>query len=278
MPDKDNNIFSDIPGLDNPTGLAELLNAQTQPVDPNAGIPALTQPNAAPAAQPTAEPQPTEPTPAPQTYTSEQVAQIIQNLQARHNQGIQNTPAAKPAPVVNPAPQNVPAQGGYSPQEMQFINAALSRGYSLEQIMATLNKSRTPVANTSATDARIAQIEQYLQQQQYKAEESAFINKMTAFGDKFGLSENDLVIFGNKAMEKGINLVNVPDVEMVFKAIYPEQYAIRLQRMSNTSTSQIYGGSSVPEAPRAQASKAEDAYVEAFLKHSMPNQYGMFKK
>ena len=139
-----------------------------------------------------------------------------------------------------------------------------------------MNASKAPAVDPISE--KVTQIEQYLKQQQYKAEENAFISKMTEFGNKYGLSENDLVIFGNKAMEKGINLVNVSDVELVFKALYPEQYAIRLQRMSNTPTSQIYGGSSVPEAPRAAASKVEDAYVENFLKHSMPNQYGMFKK
>ena len=68
------------------------------------------------------------------------------------------------------------------------------------------------------------------------------------------------------------------DLETVFKAVYPEQYAIRIQRMSPTNTSQIYGGTSIPEGNRALASKAEDAYVEAFLKQTMPNQYGMLNK
>ena len=271
MPDKDTNLFSDIPGLDNPNGLTDFLNAQNQPAqDP--GVPALTQPNATPAT-PVTNVDTGAPSneAAPQTFTQEQVVQIIKNLQASQAQVKQPVqPVAQPQPQVNP-------QGGYSAQEVQFINAALAKGYSLEQIMSTLSQRRQPQAQ-DATAAKVAQIEQYLQQQQYKAEESAFIDKMTTFGERFGLSENDLVIFGNKAMENGINLVNVPNVEMVFKMLYPEQYSVRLQRMSNASTSQIYGGSSVPEAPRAAVSKMEDAYVESFLKHSMPNQYGMNKK
>jgi hypothetical protein len=99
---------------------------------------------------------------------------------------------------------------------------------------------------------------------------------MTTFGDKFGLSENDLVTFGNKAMTMGINLTTVTDVESVFRAVYPEQYAIRSQRIANNPTSHIYGGASTPEAPRAATSKLEDAYVDNFLKQAMPNQFNTF--
>lgn len=275
MPNENENIFSGIPGLDQPTeDLQSLLNAQTEPTNPNEGIPAALIPN------PT-EPSPTTPpdsnggTQTPQMFTSEQVAQIIANLKATQSQPVQ--PAAQPssvAPAANPVQPQV--RTGYTPQQVEFITKALSSGYTLEQIQAAMNASKAPAVDPISE--KVSQIEQYLKQQQYKAEENAFISKMTEFGNKYGLSENDLVIFGNKAMEKGINLVNVSDVELVFKALYPEQYAIRLQRMSNTPTSQIYGGSSVPEAPRAAASKVEDAYVENFLKHSMPNQYGMFKK
>ena len=275
MPNENENIFSGIPGLDQPTeDLQSLLNAQTEPTNPNEGIPAALIPN------PT-EPSPTTPpdsnsgTQTPQMFTSEQVAQIIANLKATQSQPVQ--PAAQPNPVAPAAnPVQPQARTGYTPQQVEFITKALSSGYTLEQIQAAMNVSKAPAVDPISE--KVSQIEQYLKQQQYKAEENAFISKMTEFGNKYGLSENDLVIFGNKAMEKGINLVNVSDVELVFKALYPEQYAIRLQRMSNTPTSQIYGGSSVPEAPRAAASKVEDAYVENFLKHSMPNQYGMFKK
>lgn len=275
MPNENENIFSGIPGLDQPTeDLQSLLNAQTEPTNPNEGIPAALIPNPT-EPSPTTTPDSNGGTQTPQMFTSEQVAQIIANLKATQSQPVQ--PAAQPspvAPVANPVQPQV--RTGYTPQQVEFITKALSSGYTLEQIQAAMNASKAPAIDPISE--KVSQIEQYLKQQQYKAEENAFISKMTEFGNKYGLSENDLVIFGNKAMEKGINLVNVSDVELVFKALYPEQYAIRLQRMSNTPTSQIYGGSSVPEAPRAAASKVEDAYVENFLKHSMPNQYGMFKK
>ena len=48
--------------------------------------------------------------------------------------------------------------------------------------------------------------------------------------------------------------------------------------MTPTNSPQIYGGTSIPESSRANAAKAEDAYVEAFLKGAMPNQYGMLNK
>lgn len=76
----------------------------------------------------------------------------------------------------------------------------------------------------------------------------------------------------------GINLANVTDVEAVFRAVYPEQYAIRSQRIAGASASQIYGGASAMETPRAASSKLEDAYVDAFLKQAMPNAYGMHTK
>ena len=96
---------------------------------------------------------------------------------------------------------------------------------------------------------------------------------LTAFGDKFGLSENDLVVFGNTALAKGINIAQVSDLESVFRAIYPEQYAIRVQRMQHTPTSQIFGGSTMFINPTAMSEQAADNYVEGFLKGAMPNQY-----
>jgi hypothetical protein len=48
--------------------------------------------------------------------------------------------------------------------------------------------------------------------------------------------------------------------------------------MAPTNSSQIYGGTSIPEGNRTATSKLEDAYVENFLKGAMPNQYGMLNK
>lgn len=269
-------MFSDIPGLADTNGFAQFVenqNASQQPATGN--VPPLTQPN------PVATPNPTTPeqgtgTPAPDTgtnqpvtYTAEQVQQLINSMRAQQTQVRQ--------PQVS-TPQ--PSKGVYTPQEINAINTLLARGYSLEQVMQAVNANRAKTAPQAdpAVLAKINRIEQYLADQQYKAEQNAFVDKMNTFGTKFGLSEDDLVTFGNAAMSKGINLLNVSDVEMVFKALYPEQYAVRVQRMSNTPTSQIYGGQSVPEAPRAAISKAEDAYVENFLQHAMPNQYGMQRK
>ena len=104
------------------------------------------------------------------------------------------------------------------------------------------------------------------------------INKLTDFGNKWGLSEQDLVTFGNTALDQfGINIAQVKDLEAAFRAVYPEQYQIRLQRMTPNQSSQIYGGTAIPEGTRAQAARAEDAYVEAFLKSHMPN-YDAFNK
>lgn len=274
----ENNIFSGIPSLDDDQGLAQYLEQQTvSQFDNGNEIPnALQQTNSNEgndnvsnnATQPQVQSNGT-------TYSAEQVQNIINTIHQQYAQQTQRqaAPQAQPQRQVQQAPT-------YSQAELNAINQMLSRGYSLEQVLAAVqnNRAKTGVQRDPALVQKINNIEQYLYNQQYKAEQTAFIDKMTAFGNRLGLSENDLVTFGNAALAQGINLINVPDVEMVFKMIYPEQYAIRTQRMSNTQTSQIYGGTSVPETNRALNEKAMDAYVDSFLKRSMPNQYGMQRK
>lgn len=269
-------IFSGIPALGDTAGLETFMNDQTvaQAV-PNDGIPAaLQQQQPAPAAEPapTTDPAPAAipATPAAPTYTSEQVQEIINRMQAQ--QAAQVQAQQQQAMLQQRQAQAAAQRAAYTPQQAAIIKQLIDKGVGLDRIMAAMNGGQNALA------ARLQAIEQRMQQQQYAAEEQAFINKMTEFGNKFGLTEADLVTFGNAAYEKGINVAQVTDVESVFRALYPEQYAIRMQRMSNAPASQIFGGSSVPEMPRAAASKVEDQYVEQFLRHSMPNQYGMTRK
>lgn len=261
----DDNIFSGIPDLNDTQGLEQYMNnAQAADFGFSGNVPQALQQETP--AEPT--PAPAQPeTPAAPTFTSEQVAQIVAGLR---NQQPQVQPQAQPAPVQR--------QAAYTPQQANIIKQLVDRGVPLERIMASMNGNRQNAAAQQQIVNRIQGIEQYLQAQQYKAEESNFINKMTSFGDKFGLSESDLVTFGNQALAMGINLTNVTDVEAVFRAVYPEQYAIRSQRIAGASASQIYGGASTVETPRAASSKLEDAYVDAFLKQAMPNAYGMHTK
>lgn len=272
-------IFSGIPALGDTAGLETFMNDQTvaQAV-PNDGIPAaLQQQQPAQAAEPapTTDPAPaaTPATPAAPTYTSEQVQEIISRMQAQQAAQVQ---AQQQAMLQQRQAQAAAQRAAYTPQQAAIIKQLIDKGVGLDRIMAAMNGGQN--AQQNALAARLQAIEQRMQQQQYAAEEQAFINKMTEFGNKFGLTEADLVTFGNAAYEKGINVAQVTDVESVFRALYPEQYAIRMQRMSNAPASQIFGGSSVPEMPRAAASKVEDQYVEQFLRHSMPNQYGMTRK
>ena len=283
-----NNDFSGIPALNDVQGLENYLNAQSlqaqgltptpapqqqnpapQEAQPNPAQPAPAAQPAQPAAQPAAQPQ------QPQ-FTKEQIAQIIAQADALRAQ--QNAQQRQ-----QPQQQSQAQPFQYTEQERNFVLNAMQRGYSLAQINSVIMQRRMqsgmiPQSNP-ALEQRMNQLENYLRTQEYRAAENAFIEKLSGFGDKFGLSEQDLVVFGNAALAKGINIAmpNV-DLETVFKAVYPEQYAIRVQRMSNTNTSQIYGGTSIPEGNRALAGKAEDAYVEAFLKQTMPNQYGMLNK
>jgi DNA-binding transcriptional MerR regulator len=269
-----NELFSGIPALGDDAGLEAYLNNSTlndmgvstqdptpialqqqQPADPTPAPAAPAQ--SAPQQQPA-------PTAAPQ-FTAEQVAEIL----ARSRQAAQQ-PAA---PQVR-QPQ-APASGTYSAQQAATIKQLIDRGVPLERIMAAMNGNRQQNAAQAQMAQRLQQIEQHLQQQQYAADQNAFIDKMTTFGNKFGLNEDELVVFGNKAQSMGINLIDVTDVEAVFRAVYPEQYAIRSQRLAGASNSQIFGGASAMESSRTAAAKLEDAYVDQFLKRSMPNQYGM---
>ena len=282
MPD---NIFSGIPSLNDDTGLQTYLNNQQltslgiantevetsaqgqQPV-----VQQTTQPgqSAQSVAQPTVQEQPTL---QGAGYTVEDVNRILArnaelekqvNAMARPTTPTTFTPTR--TPVTTPTPR-------YSANQINLIKQALDQGATIEQIQAAL--SRKPVQDGTSKELldKVNAIENYLQQSAYDKAQTEFVNKLTAFGDKFGVSENDLVVFGNTALAKGINIAQVSDLESVFRAIYPEQYAIRVQRMQHTPTSQIFGGSTMFINPTAMSEQAADNYVEGFLKGAMPNQY-----
>ena len=282
MPD---NIFSGIPSLNDDTGLQTYLNnqqltslgiANTEVETSAQGQQPVVQPTTQPGqsaqsvAQPTVQEQPTL---QGAGYTVEDVNRILArnaelekqvNAMARPTTPTTFTPTR--TPVTTPTPR-------YSANQINLIKQALDQGATIEQIQAAL--SRKPVQDGTSKELldKVNAIENYLQQSAYDKAQTEFVNKLTAFGDKFGLSENDLVVFGNTALAKGINIAQVSDLESVFRAIYPEQYAIRVQRMQHTPTSQIFGGSTMFINPTAMSEQAADNYVEGFLKGAMPNQY-----
>lgn len=273
----ENNIFEGIPSLSDTQGLENFLNQQAaSQVAPEANIPPMLQQNQGQPVQPAQDPNAVQgqsqaqPQVQPQVYTvggvnytAAQLEQIIaQNNAMRQQMAGQGMPNAS----------QVQSQGNkqtYTPEQSAIIKQLIDRGVPIERIQAAMQQNNAQ----AQMNARISGIENALRQEAYAREERAFIDKMNSFGDKFGLSEDDLVEFANVAYSKGINVATVTDVEAVFRALYPDQYAIRLQRMSAQPSSQMFGGSSIPEMPRTAASKMEDAYVEAFLKGAMPNQY-----
>ena len=271
MPNEE--LFSGIPSLDDEAGVQNYLNAAalTEAGFGNDPTPAALQ------IQTPAEPQTTAPeTPATNTapqYTAEQVAAIIARNQQLEAQAAQQNDFTRNQ-------QRQAPQSAYTPRQAELIKQLIDKGVSLDRISAALAGRNASIQAQNAVIDRLSKVEQYLQQQEYAAAQNAFVEKMTTFGNRFGLSENDLVTFGNKAMSMGINITEVPAeaIENVFKAVYPDQYAIRSQRIAGASASHIYGGASTVEAPRASASRLEDAYVDAFLKQSMPNQYGKYTK
>lgn len=270
MPDND---FSGIPSLGDEQGLANFLQQQELAASGFGPAPAAQpaqpqQPDAQsqPAAQPQPQLQPQPQPAAPRTYTQDELAAILAQVDAiRQRQ-------AAPQPQPQPQPQR---QAAYSPQEIQFINQALAQGYSMQAIQNAINQRRGQSGynpQVASLEQRMNQLQQYLATQEYRDAEAAFIEKLTAFGDKFGLSEQDLVTFGNAAMQKGINIaVGNVDLETVFRAVYPEQYAIRSQRIAQAPSSQIFGGSSAAEPTGAQSQKAAAEYAKAFLAQRMPN-------
>ena len=270
-----NDLFSGIPALGDDTALENLLNQQAlegMGLAQAPAQPALTQPVQAPAPvqEPAQEPANNQPGQGV-TYTSEQIAQILErNRQLEQQLGATQPTAQRQTQQQQQQPQ------GYNERQIAIINALMQRGMTIDQINAYLNRRQTN-ANSQLAQ-RVQQMEQYLQRQEYAQAEQAFETKMLTFGDKFGLTEDDLVRFGETALANGINLANVPDVEPIFRALYPEQYSLRMQRMSNQNTSQLYGGSNMGEQPRLAVSKIEDQYVDNFLAKSMPNLYNQFNK
>lgn len=265
MNQEQQNIFEGIPSLSDEQGLTDYINQQNQPA-PQTQIPAMLQQT--PAENPVAgNPGATDNNNNIQGYTPEQVNAIIQQnqqLMARMQQASQ--PQVQPAQGLPNVSQNT---GAYDERTRATIIELINRGVSIDKIQEALNSNR----QNNAAMQRVEAIENYIQQQAYLQQQNAFIEKMTTFGDRFGLSEDELVTFANKALSMGINVAQAKDVEAVFRAVYPQQYAIRAQRLQGVASPQIYGGVSVQETPRAVSSKAEDAYVEQFLKGAMPNQY-----
>ena len=272
----DNNIFSGIPALGDEAGLEQFNNNSTLDAMGlgNPTIPSALQ-TQEPSVEPTQDPvqQNQNQTPAAPQFTSEQISQII-----ARNQQLEAQAQAQQMQQAAAMRQQAAQQQTYTPRQAQIIKELIDKGVPIERIQQALNGSRQQNAAQNAIMQRLQGVENYLEEQRYLAAQNEFVSRMTAFGDKFGLSENDLVTFGNTALSKGINLTTVNDVEAVFRAVYPEQYAIRSQRISGAAASQIYGGANTPEAPRAATSKLEDAYVDSFLKQAMPNQYNQIPR
>lgn len=270
---ENDNLFGGIPGLADTAGLENYINQQqAQAQNPQANIPPMLQPQNQPQENPAQENPQAQVQPQPQAQPQVYTIGGVQYTAAQLEQIINQNKAMTQRQVA-PAQQSQP-KSTYTPEQAAIIKELVNRGVPMERIQAALQQNTAQ----AQMNQKIQNIETYLQQQQYAREEAAFIDKMTNFGNKFGLNEDDLVEFANVAMAKGINVAQVTDVEAVFRALYPEQYAIRMQRMSAQPSSQMFGGSSIPEMPRANASKLEDSYVDAFLKAAMPNQYNQYNR
>lgn len=250
------NLFEGIPSLKDETGLQNQLEQDVLSQLGINGQPQTTAPVQAPV---TANPvPPVAPTPAPltqpaqpQTFTEEQVKQLLQRYAAT----IQ--PQADPEAIKRA-------------QIEQAINTEAARqGVSREQIIQQL-RARAQQAQNNPVLEKVNSLEAKLQQMQQQEEAAVFENNLRTFGNKLGLSEEDLVYFGTKAYETGINLLYVKDYESVFRGLFPEQYALRIRRASSPAAPQVYGGSAVGNT-NIDNTRLEDQYVDRFLQQSMPN-------
>lgn len=264
-----NNIFENIPSLGDVQGTADYVAQMNQPEVQQPELPRVMQ-----QMQQDQGGQEPQGNPA-QGYTQEQINQILEQnkqLQSQMSQFQAQLAQQNQAQRVQPQQQNQyqRSQNAYTPQQQQIIMELVRRGVPMERIQAALSQG----AQNNALANRVNDIERFLQEQVYNQARDAFVDKMTTFGDKFGLSEEDLVQFADNALQNfGINLADAKDVEAVFKLVYPDQYAIRMQRINGAGASRIYGGANIAESPRMVSDKAVDAYVDAFLKGAMPNQY-----
>lgn len=258
----ENNIFEGIPSLGDTQGTQDYVAQMNQPAQQEPQIPPMLQP---------VEDNTPQENPAPQGYTQDQINQLIEQnrqlqaqmaqFQAQQNQFAQQRVQPQPAQQ---------SQSTYTPQQQAIIMELVKRGVPMERIQASLRQG----AQNDALMNRLNSVENYLKEQAYAQARDAFVDKMTTFGDKFGLSEEDLVQFADTALQNfGVNLADAKDVEAVFRMVYPDQYAIRMQRINGMGSSRIYGGANVTETPSMVSDKAMDAYVDAFLKGAMPNQY-----
>lgn len=257
------NEFSDLPSLDDTQGLESYINGQQMAA---AGVASPDASNYGSDNSQEQQPAQQEQQSVPQ-YTDEQLARILAQVDVYRQQQAAQQRQQQPYAQQQP-------QARYTATEIQFINDSLARGYDMQAINAAIRSVRAQNTGNADLSRRIDQLQQYIANKEYQAAEQAFLGKLQSFGDKWGLSEDDLVTFGNVAYSKGINIAqsNV-DLETAFRAVFPEQYAIRSQRMSNSNASQIYGGSAAAEQPNAASNRATDAYVEQFLKGTMGNYY-----
>jgi hypothetical protein len=200
------------------------------------------------------------------TFTEAQVQAILQNYANAVKSTIapqQSVPQQQAAPTTQ-----------YDQRQMQLVNEAMRRGIPLEKIVASLGSNRQGGQPDYAQ--QLAQKVNELQQRFNQIEQSKvteqFESKLTGLGNKLGLSERDLYTFGTKALENGINILYVNDIEAVFRGLYPDQYALRVQRAQPQATSQIYGGSNVGTTSQDNEKYAQQ-YAEQFLKNTMPNYY-----
>jgi hypothetical protein len=257
-----NDEITQLPALDDESGLQNLLQQKEMQsigiVPQPTSQPTQEQPAPAPVQQAAAQP-----TQGP-TYSEAQVQAILQQYAAR-----QTAAPQQPVPQQQPAPTSQ-----YSERQTQLVVEAMRRGIPLDRVVAALNSNRQNGSPDYAQQlmSKVNELQQRFNQIEESKVADQFESKMTAFGGKLGLSERDLYTFGTKALENGINILYVNDIEAVFRGLYPEQYALRIQRAQPQATSQIYGGSNVGTTSQ-DTDKYAQQYAEQFLKNTMPNYY-----
>ena len=255
-----NNNFSDnnIPALSDTEGFANYMNRQNMqelgiqnPIDTASDANSQNPNNGVNNVEAQA--------PQSQVDTKALIQQAVDTAMARQQ---------AQAPAQNAQTVNSP----YSPDLQRQIVTALQMGYSLEQINTALAKMQNTNSVNAAVERRISNVEQTLQNYQVQQEAMEFEKGMYALGDRLGLTEDDLYTFGVAALNNGIDIFHVKDVEAVFRGLYPDQYNVRMKRAQTQNSSQLYGGANM-QYNAQDAQRQVDNYVESFLRERMPGWY-----
>lgn len=199
------------------------------------------------------------------TYSRQEVEELLQKYNSDIKQELNTmrqttTPQSNvPTNPLEAAKENLNA---YINQQMQMTG--MSREQVVQSLQAQIGGGQR---NQNNSNVQFQMLQRQLQEMKQNQELEKFTERVTSFQKEMQLSDKDVEIFANKALEKGINLYYVQDYEPIFRGLFPEQYELRAKRRTaSMSRPQFYGGSNpVNPNSRAQEQKQIDNIVNQIM-------------